>query len=352
MADVTDLMRDPPRPGAVPMPARPEVRRLPYNLNLLVVFAAVFETRSTTGAAERLRLSQPAISHALARLRRDMDDQLFLRKGHTFVPTPRATELISLVHRLLDDARRIFRTSAFDPATTRRTFRIALDESATLALAGSMGRRFREQAPVAGLVIDSVSRQTMPQLLGGELDAVVACGLPVRPPLRSHALWSDAVTVVVDRAHPLLSGRSGQRHLTLETYGRCKHVEAGSPASRGRALDRALEQLGLRRDLAFATPDYRSALDMVKGSELVLSLPSRALSLLDTGGLLTFPLPFACEPPTCDLVWNEGGENDEGLKWFRSFLLGAGASPAAEPCAHKRRSRRPPGSMSIIESVH
>lgn len=352
MVDAMDLLRDLPRAAAASAPARLEVRRLPYNLNLLVVFAAVFETRSTTGAAERLRLSQPAISHALARLRRDMDDQLFLRKGHAFVPTPRATELISLVHRLLDDARRIFRTGTFDAATTRRTFRVALDEYATLVLAAGMGRCFREQAPAAGLVIDAVSRQTLPQLRSGELDAVVAGGLPVQSPLKAQALWSDTFAVVVDRAHPLLSGRSGDRSLTLEDYCRCKHVEAGSPASRVRALDSALEKLGRRRDLALATPDYRSALAMVKGSELVLSLPSRAVSLLDTSGLLTVALPFACAPPTCDLISNEGGENDEGLKWFRSFLLATGASGSAACCTYKRGSRRPAADGLNMQSVH
>ena len=161
MTQAEILMTGSLRQTGTTAPIGREVRRPTYNLNLLVVFAAVFETRSTTGAAERLRLSQPAISHALARLRHDMDDPLFLRRGRAFVPTPRAVELSALVHRLLDDARRIFQGSTFDPVTTNRTFRVALGEDANLALVRALGRRLREQAPGAGLAIDPLSDQAV-----------------------------------------------------------------------------------------------------------------------------------------------------------------------------------------------
>ncbi len=312
---------------------RLEIKRVPYNLNLLTVFAAVYETRSTTEAADRLSLSQPAISHALARLRRDIDDPLFVRRGHGLVPTPRAVELIALVHRLLQDAQRIFKVNTFEAVTTNRVFRIAVSDYANLAVVRRIGEAFRRQAPAASLSVDLVSAHSLPQLLNGDLDAVVGSCLDAPPPLRTQALFSDSLVVAVADGHPGLAGRNGGRSLSLEAYARARHVQAGSLALRAGPADKALERLGLRRDVAFGTRDYRSALDMVAGSDLVLTLPFRVLALVGCRGIVAAPLPFAAPDLECEVVWDSRCDGDDGLKWFTSLLVGAGSQQPDEVAA-------------------
>ena len=333
-----DTVADPNAPGQ----PRLEIKRLPYNLNLLTVFAAVYETRSTTEAAERLSLSQPAISHALARLRRDIDDPLFVRRGQGLVPTPRAVELIALVRRLLQDAQRIFKVNTFEAATTNRVFRIAVSDYANLAVVRRIGEAFRRQAPAASLAVDLVSAQSIPQLLNGGLDAVVGCCLEAPSPLRTRALFCDSLVVAVAEGHPGLTGRNGGRSLSLEAYRRARHVQAGSLALCAGPADKALERLGLRRDVAFGTRDYRSALDMVAGSDLVLTLPSRVLALAGCRGVVAVPLPFAAPDLQCDAVWDSRCDSDEGLKWFTSLLVGAG-SPQPDEVTGERSTRWPVG---------
>lgn len=294
-----------------------EPPRFPHNLNLLVVFAAVAETLSVTEAAKRLNLSQPAVSHALARLRQDMQDPLFLRRGGKLKPTARASALIGPVNQLLQDAQRIFRSQTFDPSSATRTFRLALSDYATVALSLDLARTFTQEAPGAHLVYEFASNRSTAMLLEGELDAIIWRSTEVPAPLASRTVMIDRFVVAARADHPLARrGESGGSACTVDDFVSYKHVQKLSTERHDSLLDGALERLGLRRDIAIATKDYRSALEMLPGSDLLLALPERVFRKLSPRGVVVRPLPFQAHELTYDLVWDSRLEQQNGLQWL------------------------------------
>src|SRR5437868_4328809 len=130
-----------------PGTAVPAVKLSAIDLNLLVVFDAVMQERSVTRAGDRLGLSQPAISHALTRLRHMLKDDLFIRSPKGMVPTPRAEQLALPVRTALDGLQRSLEPTHFDPSTATRTFRIAVDNYAAVVLVGPLAAHVTKIVP-------------------------------------------------------------------------------------------------------------------------------------------------------------------------------------------------------------
>lgn len=285
------------------------------DLNLLVVFSAVAETRSTTEAARKLNLSQPAVSHALRRLRDCLGDALFLRRQGKLVPTSVALAMEEPVRQLLRDSLGIFRPAAFDPATTTRTFRLALSDYPNLMIGGALARTMLEKAPVAQVQFEKVTPQTAERLQWGELDAVVSRSGAVPSPLEAETLVQDRLVAVVHEKHPLVRANRSRR-LSIDDYVRFKHVHTVFVGCRDDLVDRALAKAGRSRAICLSTHEYRSAIELLSGSDFVLTLPAHVLRMVGEESLVTFQLPFIDEGVAYDLVWDSRRAHDDGLKWL------------------------------------
>src|ERR1700730_17169613 len=156
------------------VPTATEVKLGALDLNLLVVFDAVMQERNVTRAAQRLGLSQPAMSHALSRLRHMLKDDLFIRSPKGMLPTPRAEQLAAPVRTALDGLQQSLEPTQFDPSKATRRFRIAVDNYAAVVLVGILAARIGKIAPQVLLEFQPSGTLKIIDLLDrGELDLAI-----------------------------------------------------------------------------------------------------------------------------------------------------------------------------------
>ena len=289
-----------------------------FDLNLLTVFEAIYSRQGVSGAARQLNLSQPAISHSLARLREGFNDQLFVRHGNGLVPTARARALIEPIREALGSVEAALgNATAFDPATSRRDFTMGLRPSSEMPGFGTVVGRAIAEAPGITLSSHYFSRRTLGQsLANGDLDlAVDISGTPSAGVL-SKPLGTSTLVVAVRNGHPRVGAAIG-----LDDYAALDHVFV-SPGSTGLGLeDAALLKLGLRRRIKARCQHAFAAWQIVASSDMICTLPhSQARALLGLGGNRLLKLPIAVRLNGVSLYWHEAADADSGTIWLRGLV--------------------------------
>lgn len=289
------------------------------DLNLLRVFDAVARERHVTRAAERLNLSQPAVSNALARLRAALNDELFLRRPGGVEPTALSLSLAGPVAEVLDRLRQTLAVQApFDPATTDRVFTVAFSEYAESVLAPALLEAIGRQAPRVLLAIRHGDRTNALDLLdAGQAEMAVAV-LPDPPALYTRVLLLPEVFMTVfRRGHPLASGE-----MTLARFTAFPHLLHAPNGSRDGALDGPLRASGHPRRLGAVVAHLGAVPEILARTEMVITLSSRlALNLAEAHGLAVRPCPVEIEHQRLSLVFHRRFEADPGHAWLRRALL-------------------------------
>ncbi|MBH3405454.1 LysR family transcriptional regulator [Pseudomonas glycinae] len=287
-----------------------DLRRI--DLNLLVILDALLSEQHVTRAAERLHLSQPAVSHALARLRDLLGDPLLVRAGSGLVPTARALELAAPLAETLAQVQSLLAPNTFDPTSARRTFRLAMsDYGAALILPGLI-RTLRAEAPGIDLQISHASREGMVEgLLNGDID-LAAGVLPELPgELRSTPLFEERYVCLLDRESLPAGGV-----LDLPTYLSRPHVLLEMRGSGTPEIERTLTALRERRRVAISLPHWSVAPRFISGTDLILTVASRALKEVDDQSLIVLPPPFEIAPFTFVSAWHKRRGGDQALNWL------------------------------------
>lgn len=287
-----------------------DLRRI--DLNLLVILDALLSEQHVTRAAERLHLSQPAVSHALARLRDLLGDPLLVRAGSGLVPTARALELAAPLAETLAQVQSLLAPNTFDPTSARRTFRLAMsDYGAALILPGLI-RTLRAEAPGIDLQISHASREGMVEgLLNGDID-LAAGVLPELPgELRSTPLFEERYVCLLDRESLPAGGV-----LDLPTYLSRPHVLLEMRGSGTPEIERTLTALRERRRVAISLPHWSVAPRFISGTDLILTVASRALNEVDDQSLIVLPPPFEIAPFTFVSAWHKRRGGDQALNWL------------------------------------
>ena len=303
------------------------------DLNLLRVFDAVARERHVTRAAEKLNLSQPAVSNALSRLRQALGDELFLRRPGGVEPTALALSLAQPVAEVLDRLRQTLSAHApFDPATNDRVFTVALSEYAESVLAPPLLGAMAREAPHALLAIRHADRTNALELLeAGEAELAVAV-LPEPPALYTRVRLLPEVFVTLLRAgHPLAEGK-----LTLDRFTAYPHLLHSANGSRDGALDGPLRDAGFPRRLGAVVAHLGAVPGILAQTDMVMTLSSRlAQSMAAAHGLVVRPCPVEIRHTRLSLVFHRRFEADPGHAWLRRMLLavarevGAAAPPEA-----------------------
>jgi DNA-binding transcriptional LysR family regulator len=294
------------------------VNLLALDLNLLLVLEALLFTRSTTLAAARVGLSQPAASHALSRLRSHFGDPLLVRAGRGLVPTPFATALAPRVTHAVQAVRDTFEAPpSFDARRTDRVFRLHVDDYTTSVLVPHLAEHFARNAPEAGLFMKPGRSPDQELLATGEIDLTFAPHGRLGAPFSSEELFKERFVCVMRRGHP-----QARRKLTLDTFCKLKHVLiAPAGGSMRGVVDDALERVGRKRHIAVAVPHFLSAPFVVRNTDYVLTLAERVAKMVSPElDLVIASPPVELKGFTLAMYWHLRDEADPGHQFLREMI--------------------------------
>ena len=311
------------------------------DLNLLVTLDALLDERNVTHAAERLGLTQPAVSAQLARLRRIFDDPLLMPAdtGRGMVASARALALLEPLHAALKNLESIVRRRPeFNPMTDARRFVIAASDNATATL----GMSLLEKLPVAagdGVRVAFVhARQCdiAAQLESGEVDLLIGSERMVAPTMRAHKLIDETFVMAQRKSHP-----RGMRRLTLDAYCKLRHVLVStSGGSFFGFVDEQLQLLARSREVAVSVQAFTVVPDLLCHSDYVCTMPAR-LAARYADRLDAFALPFDLPGFSLSAAWHPRNHADPAIAWLRNTL--AAVAGETKPAARRVRGTGRPG---------
>jgi DNA-binding transcriptional LysR family regulator len=310
------------------------------DLNLMVALEALLEESSVGQAADRLSLSQPAMSHALKRLRLLLEDPLLVRVGARMQLTARAEALRSPVQDALSRVRDLLIGEGFDPAHSTRSFQLFVADNASDLLLPPLLKRLRKEAPHVSIRVQPV-RGNMPDSfeLARLVDVAIAC-VPNRfKGFYQQHLFKDRDACAVRRGHPIAA-----RIADPDAFLNAKHVAVVGREFTEDPVDTWLQQEGLRRNVALTVPHYLQALHVVAQSDLIAVLPERLIHAY-AGILHVDALPVPLGVGTFDeyILHPARSHADPGCVWLRKVLLEIAKSlgPLDRKHAPAKLNRRP-----------
>jgi DNA-binding transcriptional LysR family regulator len=287
-----------------------------FDLNLLIVFDAVMQERSVTRAGSRIGLSQPAMSHALNRLRHMLKDEVFIRTPQGMVPTPRAELLAQPLRDALSELQLALEPAAFDPAASDRRFALAVNNYAAVVLAAPLVAAVSAAAP--GVVLDlrpSGTLDIIDCLDRGDLD--LALGSMDSPGERfaTAPLLEDAFVMVMRRGHP-----ASQRKLSPAAFAALPHLEISSSLEDTGFIDGWLAERKLVRRIALRAP-YLSAAPILVQSDLVATLSRRiAQEFVRNHPLLIHKPPYNSPRVRTVMLWHRRFDRHPAHRWLRDII--------------------------------
>lgn len=292
------------------------------DLNLLVALDALVTDAHVGRAALRVGLSQPAMSHALRRLRDILKDPLLVRVGTGMELTPRAQALRSPLRETLEQVRGLFVADGFDPGSSSRRFALMVPDHLTNLILPPLVQRVAAEAP--GLRLDVIPWRGISYLgpdFSRNIDFVVNCHVDAFPGFHYQRLFGDTDVLAVRRGHPLAKTLKKR-----EVFLAARHVGVIGRGKREDLIDTWLQaNAGFTRPLALTVPGYLQALHIVARSDLVAFVPSRMIaSLSNQLGIIAVPPPVAPDGDTEYVFWPTRTQNDPGAIWLRQHLIAVG----------------------------
>ena len=289
-----------------------------YDLNLLPIFQALMEERSVTQAAERMGMTQPALSNALGRLRAMLQDQLFIRERYGMQPTPVALELAPVIAEALarlDDV--VLGQQAFDPAKAERLLTIAPNGYVELVLMPAIVARVQQVAPSIKLRLTPYGNDLVETgVISGT--TALALGRVIDPPgnLVVQHLLDESFACVVRAGHPAIGDG-----ITREQFERLKHVNIVPPGRMRAGLFQALAQQKLRRDVAITVTNFFAVAEMVAVTDYCSTLPElMCRRLAQDHRLKVLPAPVDLGTFPVDMAWHVRYRHDPAHRWLRALI--------------------------------
>jgi DNA-binding transcriptional LysR family regulator len=288
-----------------------------FDLNLLVVFDAIYTERGISRAAERLNVTQSAVSHALSRMREQLGDQLFTRRGHEMIPTAAANQLSEPIKRaLVEIDASIKGLDRFDPVSSSRHFRIGVRGFTESVILPPLFRALRRQGPNLTMGAVHYGRATLSKLLhAGAIDLAIDTMTATSADVSAEMLGRSRLVVMLREGHPALAGP-----LDFDAFAKLDHMIA-STNSRGKTLeDAALRAAGKTRRVVLRCQNFTSASHAVAESDAALTIPEYFANLLLVPGRhRVVPGPFIGESAAIHMYWNSRADTDPAITWLRTL---------------------------------
>lgn len=289
------------------------------DLNLLVVLETIYAEGGITRAAGKLHLSQPAISHSLARLRDLFGDPLFERIGHRMLPTPMTRRLIEpLRHSLESIGAMLNETRTFDPSASARKVVISMSNAVESSVMPQVIKALSTQAPHVSVSTIRMKRSEIEKALAaGALDLAIDVPLAFTEAVHMRRLDVDRLVVVVRKDHPVIRGS-----IDMPTYLAQRHIMVSGRREGLGIEDLELRKLGYCRDIAWRCQSYFAACATVARTDLVLTM-ARRHAVMASGSYENQLLetPAVLMPMEAHMYWHSNGEHDMVNRWLRDLVV-------------------------------
>jgi len=285
------------------------------DLNLLTALNVLLEERNVTRAADRLGLTQSAVSRILNRLRAVFGDPLFVRTSRGLTPTDRAVEIAGPLRQNVDALERILlEKPGFDPAKSRRRFRVAAVDNAQVTLLAPLFRKLSTDAPQIEFEVRQPSLASERDLDAGVLDLLITPQQPTGPGIVWTPLYRDGYTCIVWAKNPI-------RSLTPARFAGMEHVLVAPRERAGGIVDVVLEEKGLTRRVAVQVPTFLLLPHMLIGTQRIATVPTgMATELARMHPMRIVKPPLEIPGFTMSQGWHEIHRNDAGHRWLRAVL--------------------------------
>ena len=285
------------------------------DLNLFVVFDAVYQERNVTKVATRLNLTQPAVSNALNRLRETFDDQLFIRTSEGMVPTPIADSVVNDVSSALTLlGNSVSHNAKFDPENSEKVFQVAMNDLAESLLMSDVHLAVQAQAPNISIASYYINRTAaVEDLKSGVNDLLIDI-----PTVNAKNFESEALMGLPYVCAYRKGGTYSRKKLTIKEYLKADHIHVSSRRKGRGQVDIALDRLGLTRTIKVSVKDYLVASKMTSETDLLWTVPK---ALAETLPLDFKSLPFDVAPLELRLFWHKSASADPANRWLRNVLI-------------------------------
>ena len=288
------------------------------DLNLLVVFDSLMQERSVTRAGRRIGMTQPAVSNALNRLRHLVKDDLFLRGPKGMRPTPRALELAGPVRQALAQVEVALEPVAFNPATAKNTFRLAMADYAASLILPPLARCLERDAPGVDIRVRTNDNLNALGLLDrNEIDFAVGYHNEWPDRFGGQVLFTETYVCVMRRGHPL-----ARESITLDEFASAEHLLITLTGEATGFVDRLLKKRGLKRRVAMTANQFLVAPLIIQNSDMIMTLALRtAERFAEVNELHIVPVPLEPDPVDLTLLWHKELIRHPAHEWMRQLLV-------------------------------
>ncbi|WP_434747737.1 LysR family transcriptional regulator [Pantoea sp. Lu_F5_004] len=289
---------------------------LNVDLNLLKTLDVLLDERSVTRAAERLSLTQPAVSGMLTRLRESFDDPLFIRAQRGIVPTLRALELAGPVKAILAEVGELLQPQQFDPAKSQMTLHVAATDYALSAVIVPFIAHLRREAPSIRVAVVPVNNETLSgQFEHGQVDVALLTPETTPPALHKRQLFNEEYVCLLSENHPL----AGSATLSLDEFCEQDHALVSWPGGNFQGItDQALAAIGRARRVTLSVCSFLVLPEILRVTDLVGVVPKRLV--VDTSGLVMLSPPLIIPGFSKIMAWHDRTHHHKGHEWLRERL--------------------------------
>ncbi len=291
-----------------------------FDLNLLVTLHVLLEECSVSRAAERLCLSQSAISRSLGRLRHLFDDELFIRRPHGLQPTARALQLQAELSDVLGMVGRVVAAPEFDPLRCAKHFTISVMEHLSMQIMPRLLMRLRKEAPQVKISVHSWSDRSLADMSMGKLDLSINIIPLNRADLHHQIITPVTASVLMSRNHPYAS----LEKLTPTQFVAYPHVGLAIAEYAEKLFARQVDMLLANRDVMLTTSDPHLACEVVSQTDaMMIGTLSLGSALMDRYGLTAVAVPDELLPlhSHYQMTWHRLVHRDPAHIWFRNLML-------------------------------
>lgn len=288
------------------------------DLNLLVVFQHLFHARRVSAVADELGVTQPAVSNALARLRKLFDDELFIRTSKGMLPTPLATELAGPVAAALDAMHSVFhREVAFDPATSGRAFRIAMTDIGEVHFLPKLMHALGERAP--GITISTVRNTAInlrEEMTSGQVDLAIGHLPDLSTEFFQRRLFRQKYVCMFRPGHAL-----DKPALTKRDFEAAEQVVVVAAGTGHGQVDEFMLRTGVHRNIRLHVPHFVALADILHATDLIATVTEKfAQRSAMHFGLRYLPHPVPVPDIQINLFWHARFHREPASQWMRALL--------------------------------